>query len=185
MLTFSFAKVVVKRDVAGERAISSVRDNATAAAFDLSAGRVIEFDICLRYRPNVLVIGSAGHQRQVLRRLSAAAAGTPFQIWPLDNRDRSPRRIGTVIIRDAADLDAEQQARINDWLSARTEATQVISFSERPVYPLVEQGAFLNELYYQLNSVVIDCRVLRSRPQCTSEPPTLPESLPATPDRAR
>jgi len=160
----------VKQDLAGERAISSVRDIATAAAFDVSAECVIEFDICLRYRPNVLVIGSAGHQRQVLRLLSAAASGTPFQIWPLDNRDRSPQRIGTVIIRDAADLDAEQQSRINDWLGSRTEATQMISFSERPVYPLVEQGAFLNELYYQLNSVVIDCRVLPSDRASRSHP---------------
>ena len=65
---------------------------------------------------------------------------------------------GTLILLEVARLDAKQQADLLRWLDEFDQRShvQVISTTSKPLFSLVEKGAFLGELYYKLNVVRID-----------------------------
>jgi transcriptional regulator of acetoin/glycerol metabolism len=55
-------------------------------------------------------------------------------------------------------LDAKQQIHLLHWLDLINERlqVQVVSTTSEPLFPLVQTGAFLADLYYKLNIVLID-----------------------------
>jgi hypothetical protein len=64
-------------------------------------------------------------------------------------------RGGTLVLTNAAALTLEQQVELYDWLDARR-AVQVVSVTSKPIWPLVEQGRFLEGLFYRLNVVTLE-----------------------------
>ena len=60
---------------------------------------------------------------------------------------------GTLLLWDASRLTLDQQIRLNDWMGVRRVRTQVISVTTTPLLPLVEDGRFLEGLYYRMNVV--------------------------------
>jgi transcriptional regulator of aromatic amino acid metabolism len=65
-------------------------------------------------------------------------------------------RYGTVIVSDAAALTLAQQIELHDWLNAGRGRVQIISIASRPLWPLVEEGRFLEGLFYRLNVVTLE-----------------------------
>ena len=65
---------------------------------------------------------------------------------------------GTLILLEVARLDANQQTELLRWLDQFDQRShvQVISTTSKPLFSLVEKGAFLGDLYYKLNVVRID-----------------------------
>lgn len=63
---------------------------------------------------------------------------------------------GTLILSDIAALNRTEQARLHEWIARTSGATQVVATSAMPVFPLVEQGAFLDVLYYRLNTTYLE-----------------------------
>ena len=55
-------------------------------------------------------------------------------------------------------LTTDEQASLNQWLAARTGRTRVISTSSVSLLPLVQSGAFSDDLYYRLNTIWVDLR---------------------------
>jgi hypothetical protein len=66
-----------------------------------------------------------------------------------------PDGAGTLILRGLSRLASQEQQALFTWLDSRAGRIQVVSMNEEPVFPLVEQGAFLPELYYRLNIVIL------------------------------
>ena len=65
--------------------------------------------------------------------------------------------VGTLILRDVDALNREQQQRLLFWLDEPQHGlTQVISLTATPLYPLVQAGTFLEQLYYRLNVTQFD-----------------------------
>jgi hypothetical protein len=63
---------------------------------------------------------------------------------------------GGVVILDRVDLlGASQQVALRGWLSARPVSTQVIATTPIFLYGRVQQGLFLEDLYYRLNVIHI------------------------------
>jgi hypothetical protein len=62
---------------------------------------------------------------------------------------------GTLIIRQAACLAAEDQMRLSQWIDDHR-STQLITITSEPLFPLVKRGTFLETLYYMLNTVQVD-----------------------------
>ena len=62
---------------------------------------------------------------------------------------------GTLIVRNLADLERDQQRRLLDWVD-HGHGVQVISTNNGHVWSLVERGAFLTSLYYRLGVVCVD-----------------------------
>jgi hypothetical protein len=66
---------------------------------------------------------------------------------------------GTLILREVGALELGDQYRLNEWIErvqGRTWRTQIVSISAGSLLPRVHAGAFLDTLYYRLNTVYID-----------------------------
>ena len=48
-----------------------------------------------------------------------------------------------------------QQLDLFDWLSCKPTDTQVVSITRAPMTELIEDGRFLEGLYFRLNTVVV------------------------------
>jgi hypothetical protein len=66
----------------------------------------------------------------------------------------------TLVLDNLDALDLSQQHQVLRWLNDPLRVqTQVISFTTTPLYPQVQQGAFLTDLYYRLNVFYFEIRV--------------------------
>ena len=63
---------------------------------------------------------------------------------------------GTLIVRHVERLTTPQQEQFLEWLSAQSEITCVIATSPRSLFPRVQRGTFSEQLYYRLNTVIVE-----------------------------
>ncbi len=59
-----------------------------------------------------------------------------------------------VVIDQVADLSADDQQALFHWL-ARHHDAMVLSFTEKPLFPLVMHGKFSERLFYRLNMLTL------------------------------
>jgi hypothetical protein len=63
---------------------------------------------------------------------------------------------GTLILHEVGTLGYEDQLRLLYWLERSTGRIQVVSTSTAPLLPRVQSGAFIDTLYYRLNTICVD-----------------------------
>jgi hypothetical protein len=63
---------------------------------------------------------------------------------------------GTLIVRDVERLAPLHQDQFLEWLNAQHEITRTIAISPRSLFPRVQVGAFSEQLYYRLNTVIVE-----------------------------
>ena len=63
---------------------------------------------------------------------------------------------GTLVIHDVDSLDLASQRVLVTWLEHRASRVRVISTVTRDLFPMVQAGNFIDQLYYRLNTIVID-----------------------------
>jgi transcriptional regulator of aromatic amino acid metabolism len=63
---------------------------------------------------------------------------------------------GTLVVSDAAALTQPQQIELHEWLNAGHGSVQIVSIASEPLWSLVEQGRFLEGLFYRLNVVTLE-----------------------------
>ena len=107
------------------------------------------------WRPNVLLVGAPA---DVEGALSALVLSAPVRNWTPDALLPTPDRSGVVIIRDVDRLTVPLQHAWLSWLTDGHDRSQIIATSRAPVFPLVEAGVFRSELYYRLNTLLLDLR---------------------------
>ena len=107
-------------------------------------------------RPNLLVVctGTAvGDVADELRRLSVQPClscrlpGALHLPWP--------EMAGTLLLHDVAQLTTAQQIALSDWIGQRRGGMQVVSVTQAPLPALVQDGLFLEGLFYRLNTVTV------------------------------
>jgi hypothetical protein len=109
-------------------------------------------------RPNVLVIGPVARCEATVSAI-AAALPAPVRYWTPDLPLPSPGDTTTIVIRDIATLSLSfQQAWLARMNAPHAQHTQIIATSSIAVFPLVVRGVFLEDLYYRLNTVLLDVR---------------------------
>jgi len=111
-------------------------------------------------RPNMLVVGSPADVEDALAPL-ASDAPTTVHDWTPDSPMPSCDRSSVVIIRNVDRVPLALQDVWLSWLTDSHDRPQIIATSYAPVFPLVGAGLFRSELYYRLNTVLLD---LRARP---------------------
>jgi DNA-binding NtrC family response regulator len=105
-----------------------------------------------------MVVGEPAATAAVLRALEPHLA-TPVSQCSAETGLSLPQRpAGTVVVEELAALDLDQQRRLLRWLNEADERVQIVSMTSQPLYAFVEQGTFLAELYYRLNTVRIDLK---------------------------
>jgi len=107
------------------------------------------------WRPSVLLVGALA---DVEGALSALVLSAPIHNWTLDALLPPRDRPGVVIIRDVDRLTVTHQDAWLSWLTDGHDRAQIIATSRAPVFPLVEAGVFRSELYYRLNTLLLDLR---------------------------
>ncbi len=70
-------------------------------------------------------------------------------------------KTGTLVVADASELTLLQQIELYDWLNAGRGGVQIVSITSEPIWPLVEQGRFLEGLFYRLNVVTLEANETR------------------------
>jgi transcriptional regulator of acetoin/glycerol metabolism len=107
-------------------------------------------------RPNLLVVCNDVEVEAVVSHLLTFCA-PPYHVCALPGRVELPlEKSGTLLLTDIETLNLGQQMALFDWLSEAGQRVQVVSISSIPLVPLVEQGHFLEGLYYRLNVVHLD-----------------------------
>jgi hypothetical protein len=108
-------------------------------------------------RPNGLLIGSALELGAILDALRPSLRH-PILRWPESPAPWArPRAVGTLILQDVFALTEDDCESLLTWMDGPGAGVQVVSLASRPVYPLVEERAFPEPLYYRLNQVCVDC----------------------------
>jgi hypothetical protein len=124
----------------------------------MNTGPSWHLDVCLSTRANLLMIGPADVTAMLLdivrRHLEAPVAtiraGEPLTL--------PQGQIGTLIVQNLCLLSATEQTQLNEALNGDLAGTQVISTSAICPMPMVENGRFLDILYYRLNTIYVDVR---------------------------
>jgi hypothetical protein len=112
-------------------------------------------------RPNILLVCHDVAPQAVADRVTTWCQG-PFHFALLPGTLQLPQtRTGTLVLHDLAALSLPQQIALYDWLSAGRGDLQIVSMTTTPLDTLVEQGDFLEGLYYRLNVVRLEATTSR------------------------
>jgi hypothetical protein len=107
-------------------------------------------------RPNVL-IECRESSADIATRHMMTWCTLPFRYCALPGRLELPTaRKGTLLLKDVATMTLSQQVMLYDWLSRPGSHVQVISLATTPLRRLVEEGEFLEGLFYRLNVIRLD-----------------------------
>jgi hypothetical protein len=149
----SFATGRVTRPVGGSAGMP------VAKGFDfngLSDATLSQWLTAKGHRHNILVECSRGSAETVVRHLMTWSA-LPFRFCGLPGTLELPvTRRGTLLIKDVATLTLSQQVMLYDWLTDGCGDMQVVSVASAPLQVLVEDGEFLEGLFYRLNVIRLD-----------------------------
>jgi len=136
-----------------------VMTSSTVSAASVSSP-IDERPVRRAWRPNVLLVGALTDVEAALSALVPSASGLVHN-WTLDAPMPPRDRSGVVIIRDVDRVTPTLQDAWVSWLTPGHDRPQIIATSGAPVFPLVGAGVFRSELYYRLNTLLLD---LRARP---------------------
>jgi hypothetical protein len=111
--------------------------------------------------PHVLLIGHDVDLATVFQRMQPHLR-TTIVPWVPDLTSEVPTAVlGTLLVKDVSHLDARQQECLAKIADAPD--VQIVSMASAPVFPLINSGVFLAELYYRLNMVTVDLSDRESR----------------------
>jgi hypothetical protein len=115
-----------------------------------------DLELVRRWRRNTLIVGTPETADALVTSLLPSLE-TPITSWPTTVASRPSRDAArTLIIPGLHRLDALEQQQLVEWLDDRWQHVHVISLSDRQIFPLVEQGTFVEALYYRLNLLHLD-----------------------------
>jgi hypothetical protein len=107
-------------------------------------------------RPNLLVACHGVTVEATVRHV-VAFCEPPFHMMALPGQLELPEvKKGTLILADVAMMSIGQQMRLFDWLPRNSEGLQVVSISSAPLRALVDEGKFLEGLFYRLNVIYLE-----------------------------
>lgn len=104
--------------------------------------------------PNLLIVCADAALGAVLAQLQTVC-GPPFHTCVLPGPLALPAESsGTLLLHDVASLTIDQQVALYDWMSERHDV-QVVSVTGAPLLSFVQDGRFLEGLFYRLNTVCV------------------------------
>jgi transcriptional regulator of aromatic amino acid metabolism len=120
-------------------------------------------------RPNFLVMCSDVESEAITKHLMTFCA-PPFHVCALPGMLRLPRASGgTLFLEGVAALTLSQQIVLNDWIGAGHGDVQIVSMTSAPLWPLVEDGEFLEGLFFRLNVVCLEAQSTEAAHSTPSE----------------
>jgi hypothetical protein len=132
-------------------------DRRAAGALDREYQLPEDWRLARRTRTNLLLIHANGVIQSILELLQPDL-DEPIATWRPGERLVLPpeTRAGTMILQDVGSMAKEDQRRLLEWLDRASGRTRVVSTTPAHLLPRVEAGAFIDTLYYRLNTVCVD-----------------------------
>jgi hypothetical protein len=123
----------------------------------LPGGWSDDVDLAVGAKANVLLVGSDARVERAIAALRTQLV-EPWTTWVPGGLLLlpPPQHPGTLILRELGALDHQDQFRLDQWLDAASPRLQVVSTTRRSLLPRLRAGAFLERLYYRLNTVCLD-----------------------------
>jgi hypothetical protein len=103
---------------------------------------------------NLLLIGPDAATRGFLAPLMASLA-LPVVYCDGAQPEFPNGPVGSLIVCDVGRLTRAHQQQLLEWLNDRSGSARVIATSTRPVFPNVQRDLFSDDLYYRLNTVML------------------------------
>jgi DNA-binding NtrC family response regulator len=141
-----------------ENALNAADDAATAIRpFNRASGLPEECFLARRVRFNLHLVHGGRIVQDVLE-LFLFGRHELVAVWRPGQRLVLPpvARLSTLILHDVAALPFDDQRRLSDWLERAAGRTQVVSTTRTSLFARVEDGTFLDTLYYRLITVNVD-----------------------------
>ena len=111
-------------------------------------------------RANLLLVAPDGVVRYVLESLLLNLREPVVRWSPGTTLDLSMvDHASTIVLHDVGNLPPRDQLDLLEWLERADGRAQVVSTSATPLLPRVQCGAFIDTLYYRLNTVCVDVTV--------------------------
>ena len=109
------------------------------------------------HRVNVLLLGT----NDVVNRVMAALherLPEPVARWSPGDEFMLPAvgKVGAIVLNDVGALAIQEQIQLLEWLNMAQGRTQVVSTTPTLLLPRVKAGAFIDTLYYRLNTLCLD-----------------------------
>jgi sigma-54-interacting transcriptional regulator len=117
-----------------------------------------EKDALIRAHHNLLLVGTSTATNEMLVAMRPYFRKPVQQYRPRIGAPVPQPSEGTLILLEVARLDLKQQTQLLRWLDQFHEGShvQVVSTTCKPLFSLVETGAFFPALYYRLNVMRIE-----------------------------
>jgi hypothetical protein len=112
-----------------------------------------------RPRPNLLVLCTREDIELVVTRMMAVCSGPVYACGQTGELSLPEETNGTLLLWDVARLTFSEQMKLQDWIAAHSATAQVISITSSPLLPLVEDGQFLEGLFYRINVVSLVAKI--------------------------
>jgi hypothetical protein len=134
--------------------------NATPAVqpFNRASALPEECFLARRVRFNLHLVHGGGRILQDVLELFLFGRHELVACWRPGQRLVLPpvARLSTLILHEVGSMPFDDQRRLSDWLERAAGRTQVVSTARTSLFPHVEDGAFLDTLYYRLITVNVD-----------------------------
>jgi hypothetical protein len=133
-------------------------DTARSGSECGSADQALEVvQLAEKHRVNVLLLGT----NDVVNRVMAALherLPEPVARWSPGEQFMLPaaEQVGTIVLNDVGALAIQEQIQLLEWLNTAQGRTQVVSTAPTLLLPRVKAGAFIDTLYYRLNTLCLD-----------------------------
>jgi hypothetical protein len=140
------------------RRTAPVADNGPGGSERGSTDQALEVvQLAEQHRVNVLLLGT----NDVVNRVMAALherLPEPVARWSPGDEFMLPAvgKVGAIVLNDVGALAIQEQIQLLEWLNAAQGRTQVVSTAPTLLLPRVKAGAFIDTLYYRLNTLCLD-----------------------------
>ncbi len=143
---------------AAARRTRPVADNVPGGPERGAADQALEVvQLAENHRVNVLLMGTNDVVNRVLAALHESLP-EPVAKWSPGEQFMLPaaEQVGTIVLNDVGALEIQDQIQLLEWLNTAQGRTQVVSTAPTLLLPRVKAGAFIDTLYYRLNTVCLD-----------------------------
>jgi len=126
-------------------------------SFDCDSLLSDDWQLARTARVNLLLIHQESSAAGVLDQL-LPDLNEPIARWRPGQRLVLPsiHLAGTIVLQDVGALCADEQRQLLDWLEESGGRTQVVSTTAESLLARVNEGSFLDTLYYRLNTVCVE-----------------------------
>lgn len=114
-----------------------------------------ELPLLLRHHPNLLIEGRESAIKTTVVALTSDFYPT-VHVWPDAPEQIAPSDQLTVIVPEIGGLESGCLDTLAQWISTPIARLQIVSTSSTPLIQSVERGEFPSDLYYRLNTVLLN-----------------------------